>query len=59
MSTGNADLRSRPGGDVDPVGADAATVARALGVDPTLGLSAAEARSRLESAGPKRLAEGA
>ena len=55
----NADLRLRGEDDVDPVGADVSAVARALGVDPAQGLSSAEARSRLESAGPNRLAEGA
>jgi Ca2+-transporting ATPase len=43
---------------VDPVATDVADVARALGVVPTVGLSAAEAASRLESMGANRLAEG-
>jgi Ca2+-transporting ATPase len=43
---------------VDPVATDVADVARALGVVPTVGLSAAEAASRLESIGPNQLAEG-
>jgi Ca2+-transporting ATPase len=43
---------------VDPVASDAADVAQALGVALETGLSADEARSRLESHGPNRLAEG-
>lgn len=43
---------------VDPVATDVSDVARALGVVPTVGLSAAEAASRLESMGANRLAEG-
>ena len=56
MTTSNA-----PTGltEIDPVGGDAAEVARALGVDPAQGLSTAEAKSRLASQGPNRLAEGA
>lgn len=40
---------------VDPVAAEAAAVARGLGVDPATGLTAEEARSRLASHGPNRL----
>ena len=43
---------------LDPVAAEVDQVARELGVDPTRGLSAAEARSRLESHGPNRLVAG-
>lgn len=39
----------------DPVAAEVADVAHDLGVDPALGLSADEARSRLASHGPNRL----
>jgi Ca2+-transporting ATPase len=42
----------------DPVASEAADVARELGVDPSRGLSAEEARSRLASHGPNRLAGG-
>jgi P-type Ca2+ transporter type 2C len=42
----------------DPVAAEAADVARELGVDPASGLSAEEARSRLSSHGANRLAAG-
>jgi Ca2+-transporting ATPase len=45
-------------GPLDPVAADVDQVARASGVDPTRGLSAEEARSRLASHGPNRLAGG-
>lgn len=45
-------------GSVDPVSATAADVARDLGVDPASGLSAEEARSRLASHGPNKLAAG-
>lgn len=41
-----------------PVAAEVAEVARDLGVDPALGLSAEEARSRLQSHGANRLAGG-
>ena len=41
-----------------PVAAEVDQVARELGVDPARGLSAEEARSRLESHGPNRLAGG-
>jgi len=44
---------------IDPVSADAAQVAQAFGVSPDQGLSAAEARSRLESVGPNQLTETA
>lgn len=40
---------------VDPVAAEAAAVARGLGVDTATGLTAEEARSRLASHGPNRL----
>jgi Ca2+-transporting ATPase len=43
---------------VDPVSATADAVAAGLGVDPSRGLSAAEAASRLESHGPNQLAGG-
>ncbi|HTW14026.1 MAG TPA: HAD-IC family P-type ATPase [Nocardioides sp.] len=49
------DLVERP---VDPVAADAADVARGLGVDPAVGLSAEEAARRLSTYGPNHLAEG-
>src|SRR5690242_13472120 len=42
----------------DVVGADVAQVAADLGVDPAHGLTAEEARSRLASHGPNRLAAG-
>jgi hypothetical protein len=42
----------------DPVARQAGDVARDLGVDPATGLSADEARSRLASHGPNRLAGG-
>ena len=42
----------------DPVAASAEQVAQELGVDPSRGLSAEEARSRLASHGPNRLAGG-
>lgn len=42
----------------DPVSAEIAQVAREMGVDVARGLSAAEARSRLESHGANRLAGG-
>ena len=42
----------------DPVASEAAHVARGLGVDPAVGLTAEEARSRLASGGPNRLAAG-
>ncbi|MBO0843790.1 MAG: HAD-IC family P-type ATPase [Nocardioides sp.] len=42
----------------EPAGADVATVAASLGVEPERGLSSAEAQSRLASHGPNRLAEG-
>jgi Ca2+-transporting ATPase len=42
----------------DPVGAAVEQVARDLDVDPAVGLSAAEARTRLETHGPNRLAAG-
>ena len=45
-------------GALDPVAADIDQVARASGVDPERGLSAEEARSRLESHGRNRLAGG-
>jgi Ca2+-transporting ATPase len=41
----------------DAYGRPAAEVARSLGVDPGTGLSAGEARRRLEEGGPNRLAE--
>src|SRR4051794_7695716 len=61
--------RHHPGGQHDrlmtsvdviasPVAADVVQVARDLGVDPAVGLSAEEARSRLASHGPNRLAAG-
>ncbi len=43
---------------VNPTASDAVEVARNLGVDPAQGLTAAEARSRLESHGPNRLVAG-
>lgn len=43
---------------VDPVATDVTGVAQAFGVDPAMGLSAAEAAARIESIGPNRLAEG-
>lgn len=46
----------RPG--PDPVSTEAAEVARGLGVDPSVGLSAAEARSRLATHGPNQLTGG-
>src|SRR4051812_42952193 len=58
MTTSNADTHLARS-DIDPVGADAESVARALGVDPAQGLSSAEAQARLTSDGPNRLAEGA
>ena len=58
MTTRNADLRV-PQTEVDPVAADASAVARALAVDPSQGLSAAEARERLATTGPNRLASSA
>lgn len=45
-------------GAFDPVSAEVDQVAREVGVDPARGLSADEARSRLESHGPNRLAGG-
>lgn len=42
----------------DPVADTAAGVAQALGVQPERGLTADEARSRLDTTGPNRLAEG-
>ncbi|NMN00868.1 haloacid dehalogenase [Bifidobacterium sp. DSM 109958] len=42
--------------DLDPSLADAADVARALNVDPNVGLSEAEAKRRLERFGPNELA---
>ncbi len=42
----------------DPVSSTAGDVAAGLGVDPALGLSAAEASSRLASHGPNRLVSG-
>src|SRR6478736_1299269 len=47
---------ARPGESV--AGTDVVEVARDLGVDPAQGLSQAEARSRLESMGPNKLAAG-
>src|SRR6478752_4251384 len=44
---------------IDPVRSDAGQVAQAFGVVPEAGLSAAEARSRLESMGANRLSETA
>src|SRR3954468_165603 len=43
---------------IDPVSASAEEVAAGLGVDPSSGLSAAEAASRLASHGPNQLAAG-
>ncbi|TPF85465.1 haloacid dehalogenase [Bifidobacterium sp. UTCIF-37] len=43
-------------GDVDPSLTDAAEVAKALNVDPNVGLSEAEAKRRLEKFGPNELA---
>ena len=51
--THDPDLRA-----TTPVAAEVAQVARELGVDPARGLSAEEARSRLESHGANRLAGG-
>ena len=45
--------------EVDPVRSDTAQVAQGLGVVPEAGLSAVEARSRLETMGPNKLSEGA
>src|SRR5262245_14686610 len=42
----------------DPYSIDGSEVARSLGVDPTQGLAAAEAASRLTSYGRNKLAEG-
>ena len=51
------DLNPGPGGGMpNPVAAETDEVARELGVEPARGLSAEEARSRLESHGPNRLA---
>jgi Ca2+-transporting ATPase len=57
MATVNADI---PGAESprDPVAMEADDVARELGVDPAFGLSSDEARSRLASHGPNRLASG-
>ena len=44
---------------IDPVGADTAQVAQAFGVVPETGLSAQEAKARLESMGANRLSETA
>ncbi|WP_154795690.1 cation-translocating P-type ATPase [Occultella kanbiaonis] len=57
MATVNADI---PGAESprDPVAMEADDVARELGVDPAVGLSSDEARSRLASHGPNRLASG-
>ncbi|WP_296605876.1 cation-transporting P-type ATPase, partial [Nocardioides sp.] len=41
---------------VDAVASDVERLSRELGVDPAVGLSAEEARSRLASQGPNRLA---
>ena len=43
---------------LDPVAAEAAAVAADLGVDPAVGLTAEEARSRLATYGPNQLAAG-
>jgi len=45
--------------EVDPVRSETAQVAQGLGVVPEAGLSAVEARSRLETMGPNKLSEGA
>lgn len=45
-------------GGFDPVSVEVELVAREVGVDPARGLSVDEARSRLESHGPNRLAGG-
>jgi Ca2+-transporting ATPase len=45
-------------GAFDPVSVEVEQVAREVGVDPARGLSVDEARSRLESHGPNRLAGG-
>jgi len=58
MSTTNAGTRLERS-DIDPVGGDAGSVARSVGVDPAEGLSSSEAQARLASNGPNRLAEGA
>ena len=42
----------------EPVASEAVEVAQGIGVDPAVGLSADEARSRLASHGPNRLAAG-
>ena len=42
----------------EPFSIDGAEVARRLGVDPSRGLSAAEAAERLRTGGPNKLAEG-
>ncbi|HET8780300.1 MAG TPA: cation-transporting P-type ATPase, partial [Agromyces sp.] len=44
-----------PTSDLDPVRTDAADVARGLGVDPEVGLSAADAAARLAASGPNEL----
>nr|MDQ2697798.1 cation-transporting P-type ATPase [Actinomycetota bacterium] len=44
-----------PTSDFDPVRTDAADVARVLGVDPDVGLSAADAAARLAASGPNEL----
>jgi Ca2+-transporting ATPase len=56
MTTSNA---PRGLSQIDPVAGDAAEVAGVLEVDPAQGLSTAEAKARLASQGPNRLAEGA
>ncbi|KAB8291974.1 cation-translocating P-type ATPase [Bifidobacterium avesanii] len=50
------DQQSIPTTPTDPSLTDAADVAKALNVDPNVGLSAAEAKRRLEEFGPNQLA---
>ena len=57
MTTSDAQLAAARG-EADPVALPASEVAAGLGVDPTRGLSVADARARLESHGPNRLAAG-
>lgn len=58
MSTDQRTATDRVPPDLDPVGTDAAHVARVLGVVPSVGLSEQEAAARLTRVGPNRLDEG-
>ena len=57
MTTNDAQLVAAPGAS-DPVSRPADEVAAGLGVDPSRGLSVADARARLEKHGPNQLAAG-